>query len=93
MLNLLIDYTQKARALISKGPSLEQRPFSLNMGLRSKCQTLRIPYISSIYTNLTFFATGPGMGLIMYILTTLEFPTHNFDFHLLTTSVNAKYYY
>ena len=29
----------------------------------------------------------------MYILTTLEFPTHNFDFHLLTTSVNAKYYY
>ena len=36
---------------------------------------------------------GPGLGLIMYILTTLEFPTHNFDFHLLTTSVNAKYYY
>ena len=29
----------------------------------------------------------------MYILTTLEFPTHNFNFHLLTTSVNAKYYY
>ena len=24
--------------------------------------------------------------LIMYILTTLEFPTHHFDFHLLTTS-------
>ena len=33
------------------------------------------------------------MGLIMYILTTLEFPNHNHDFHLLTTSVNAKYYY
>ena len=30
--------------------------------------------------------------LIMYILTTLEFPKHNFDYHLLTTSVNAKYY-
>ena len=29
----------------------------------------------------------------MYILTTLEFPKHNHDFHLLTTSVNAKYYY
>ena len=29
----------------------------------------------------------------MYILTTLEFPKHNLDFHLLTTSVNAKYYY
>ena len=29
---------------------------------------------------------------IMCILTTLEFPTHYFDFHLLTTSVNAKYY-
>ena len=24
---------------------------------------------------------------------TLEFPTHDFNFHLLTTSVNAKYYY
>ena len=29
----------------------------------------------------------------MYIFTTLEFPTHNIDFHLLTASVNAKYYY
>ena len=36
---------------------------------------------------------GPGLGLIMYILTTREFSEHNFDFHLLTTSVNAKYYY
>ena len=34
-----------------------------------------------------------GLGLIMNIFTTLEFPTHNSDFHLLTTSVNAKYYY
>ena len=30
---------------------------------------------------------------IMYTFTTLEFPTHNIDFHLLTASVNAKYYY
>ena len=37
--------------------------------------------------------TKLNLGLIMYILTTLKFPTHNFDFHLLTTSVNAKYYY
>ena len=29
----------------------------------------------------------------MYIFTTLEFPAHYSDFHLLTTSVNAKYYY
>ena len=29
----------------------------------------------------------------MYIFTTLEFPTHNIDFHLLTASENAKYYY
>ena len=42
--------------------------------------------------GVAFFATGPGLGLIMYILTTLEFPTNNIDFHLLTTSVNAKYY-
>ena len=42
---------------------------------------------------VAFFATGPGLGLIMYIyiLTTLKFPKHNFDLHLLTTSVNAKY--
>ena len=25
-----------------------------------------------------FFVTGPGLGLIMYILTTLEFHTHYF---------------
>ena len=42
--------------------------------------------------GVAFFATGPGLGLIMYILSTLEFPTHNLNFHLLTTSVNAKYY-
>ena len=31
--------------------------------------------------------------LVKYIFTTLEFPaTHNVDFHLLTTSVNSKYY-
>ena len=43
--------------------------------------------------GVAFFATGPGLDLIMYILTTLEFPTHYFHFHLLRTSVNAKYYY
>ena len=32
------------------------------------------------------------VGLVMHILTTLEFPKHDHDFHLLTTSVNAKYY-
>ena len=42
--------------------------------------------------GVAFFATGPGLGFIMCIFTTLEFPTHNFDCHLLTTSVNAKYY-
>ena len=31
--------------------------------------------------GVAFFATGPGSGLITYIFTTLEFPTHNFDFH------------
>ena len=34
--------------------------------------------------RVAFFATGPGLGLIMYILTTLEFPNHSHDFHLLT---------
>ena len=33
--------------------------------------------------GVAFFATGPGLGLIMYMLSTLEFPTHNLKFHLL----------
>ena len=32
--------------------------------------------------GVAFFATGPGLGLIMYIFTTLEFPTRDIDFHL-----------
>ena len=32
--------------------------------------------------GVAFFATGPGSGLIMYIFTTLEFPTHNADLYL-----------
>ena len=39
-------------------------------------------YIYSEGLGVAFFATGPGLGLIMYILTTLEFPTHYFDFHI-----------
>ena len=39
--------------------------------------------------GVAFFATGPGLGLIMYILTTLEFPTHNFDFHLLVFQLST----
>ena len=54
---------------------------------------LGIGLIMSYQLTLAFFATGPGLGLIMYILTTLEFPKHNLDFHLMTTSVNVKYYY
>ena len=38
--------------------------------------------------GVAFFATGPGLGLIMYIVTTLEFPTHYFDFHLYTTRID-----
>ena len=41
----------------------------------------------SIPSRKEFFATGPGLGLIMYILTTLEFPKHNHEFHLLTTQM------
>ena len=39
----------------------------------------------SIPNGVAFFATGPGLGLIMYILMTLEFPTHNID--ILTLSL------
>ena len=37
--------------------------------------------------GVAFFATGPGLGLIMYIFTTLEFPTHNIDFNIFETGI------
>ena len=46
----------------------------------------------NIIINIPLYFTGITISL-MYIFTTLEFPTHNSDFHLLTTSINAKYYY
>ena len=32
--------------------------------------------------GVAFFATGPGLGRIVYILMTLKFPKHNHVFHL-----------
>ena len=51
-----------------------------------------VPPINPSETN-EIINSGMYLGLIMYILSTLEFSTHNLNFHLLTTSVNAKYYY
>ena len=36
---------------------------------------------------------GPGLGRIniMYIFTTLEFPTHNSDFHIIAIAINTRY--
>ena len=56
----------------------------------AKNTTPRAPQSEGL--GVAFFATCPGLGLIVYILTTFEFPRHNHDFHLLATSVNAKYY-
>ena len=42
---------------------------------------------------MQFSQLVPVGNWVMYIFTTFKFPTHNSDFHLLTTSVNAKYYY
>ena len=77
--------------------SLELRFSASGPGLGLIMNNVNAKYYYS-YTQpaglgVAFFATGPCLGLIMYILTTLGFPTHNFDFHLLTTSVNAIYYY
>ena len=60
-------------------------------GIYTRCQQMKINV--GVGLGVAFFATGPGLGLIMYILTTLEFPTRNIDFHLLTTSLHAKYQY
>ena len=43
--------------------------------------------------GVAFFATCSGLGLIMYILTTLEFPKHNHDFHLLGYAYPPGYSY
>ena len=47
-----------------------------------------IPSRKALVLGVAFFATGPGLGLIMYIHTTLEFPKHNFA--LLLSSRSAK---
>ena len=64
----------------------------LNLGLPASHSSVLNTTSQPEGLGVAFFATGPGLGLIMYILSTLEFPTHNLNFHLLTTSVNAKYY-
>ena len=49
--------------------------------------------INIVLNSLKSFSHNVKNKRIMYIFTTLKFPTQKFDFHLLTTSVNAKYYY
>ena len=56
------------------------------MKVRDMCRKFEcredIHYKTQTRTSCDWFATGPGLGLIMYIFTTLEFPTHISDFHL-----------
>ena len=47
--------------------------------IHTRCQQLKVMVM---FKQCNLFATGPGLGLIMYILTTLEFPKHNHDFQL-----------
>ena len=81
----------------SKAFQLGIKPAS--SGLLDQCSTtelqkpllttwVRVQYI----INIPLYFTGITISLI-YILNSrprLQIPTHNFDFHLLTTSVNAK---
>ena len=52
-----------------------------------QCSTteLQKPLPSSVYMLMRW-----SLPFIMYIFMTLKFSTHNLDFHLLTTSVNAN---
>ena len=51
-------------------------------GLLDQCSTTELQkplpttWARVQYIYIAFFATGPGLGLIMYIFTTLEFSTH-----------------
>ena len=73
---------------------------NLNVSLR---QHVNWAHVRKVYINLYIYiyiqrtrgsipSRKAGLGLIMYMLTTLEFPNHNHDFHLLTTSVNIYIY-
>ena len=42
--------------------------------------------------GVAFFATAPGLGLIMYIITTLEFPAHYILYCLLVVILFAIAY-
>ena len=69
------------------------RKFECRKDIRYKIQRTQVRFPALEGLGVAFFATSPGLDLITYIFTTLEFPIHNFEFHLLTTSVNSKYYY
>ena len=57
-------------------------------GLLDQCSTTELQKpLSYRGVGVAFFATGPSLDLIMYIFTTLEFPTHNIDSHLMNTSL------
>ena len=43
-------------------------------GIYTRCVNYNIWHLHPLLS-------GPGLGLIMHIFTTLEFPTHNSDFH------------
>ena len=43
--------------------------------------------------GVAFFANWSRFGSYHVYLNDTQIPKHNFEFHLLTTSVNAKYYY
>ena len=71
-------------------------------GLLDQCSTTELQKplpttwarVQYIYINeMVMPVKNKGIIYDMYIISTLEFPTHNIKFHLLTTSVNAKYYY
>ena len=72
---------------------LKQGSVSKNGTPRRSCWESNMRPLNPEGLGVAFFATGPDLGPLMYIFTTLEFPKHYFEFHLLTTSVNAKYYY
>ena len=40
--------------------------------------------------RVALYTTGPGLGLIMYIFTTIKFPTYNFNFHIYTLGGNRR---
>ena len=97
--NLISENQKASRGLWQSEGFWQSEGYGFNspQGLRRfseiKLDMCTFKFITHIYNNITYIPHLHDLSLIMYIFTTLEYPTYNFHFHILTTGVNTKYIY